>query len=44
MLVHHQLVIHAKLALGHATQEALHDDSPRNMGRQNLTYDVEVVG
>ena len=37
VFVHHQLVIHTKLALRHTTQETLHDDTTRHMGRQHLT-------
>lgn len=37
LLVDDDLVVHAKLALGHATQVALHDHTARHMRTQNLT-------
>mmetsp|Transcript_27336 Transcript_27336/g.68629 ORF Transcript_27336/g.68629 Transcript_27336/m.68629 type:complete len:607 (-) Transcript_27336:60-1880(-) len=36
LLLHHQLVVHAKLALGHAGEVALHQHLPRNVGPQQL--------
>lgn len=38
------LVIHAKLALWHSTQIALHHHSARDMGTQNLTWLEKITG
>ena len=38
LFLHHQFIVHPKLALWHSTQIALHDDPPRHMGAQGLTW------